>query len=94
MATADAIPLPIDLAPVLLAMHAVNEARDAEQAAYRHRIACEKTLAEMVHVRRRDKDMGFEADMEVERVVVVAAIAAALALPPPAPTEGEKHGNR
>lgn len=70
--------LPVELAPVLLAMHAVSEAKDAEHAAYEHRIACETRLAELVEVRRRDKDTGFEAEVEAERVIVEAAIASVM----------------
>jgi hypothetical protein len=82
----DPIVLPAELTPLVEAIRAVRDAEAAEEAAHEHRRECELRLAELMAVKRRDKDMGFEAGIEAEWAIVGAAIAA---LPGPAPSGDE-----
>lgn len=52
------IVLPAELTSLVEAIRAVRDAEAAEQAAHEHRRACELRLAELMEVRRRDKDKG------------------------------------
>lgn len=85
------IVLPAELTPLVEAIRAVKDAEAAEQAAYAHRKACELHLAELMEVKRRDRDMGFEAEIEAEWVIVAAAVAA---LPSPADAPAPSPGVR
>jgi hypothetical protein len=67
--------LPADLKPVIDALAAVRAARAAEDEARQATEDAELRLAELVQIRRRDKDMGFEAEHEAERLLVAAVLA-------------------
>ncbi len=62
--------------PVIEALIDLHRAEAAADEADRRRVAAQVRLAEVVGVRRRDKDTGFDADFEARDIIVKAVMAA------------------
>lgn len=63
-----------DLRAVIAGLTALHRAEEAEEEARERRATAAIHLAEMVDVGRRDKDTGFEAEMNAKDLIVKAAL--------------------
>lgn len=63
-----------DLVPIIIALRELNEAKADVDLAYERKTKAEIHLAELVGVKRRDKDTGFDAECEAENMIVNASI--------------------
>lgn len=62
--------------PIIKALIDVQRATAAAEEAYRRKVTAEVRLAELVSVKRRDKDTGFDADFHARDTLVNALMAA------------------
>jgi hypothetical protein len=62
------------LVPIIVALRELEDAKDCEDLARQRTTDAGVRLAELVGVKRRDKDTGFDAEFEAQRMIVTAAI--------------------